>query len=127
MSAVAMFCIGALCGMIPTAIFYDRSWRQSERRLRVSPLDATKWNVLAQKAAAATTAFPPPNTLPPLTDRQVEVLGLAAGGLSNQAIADQLGVTLQTVKFHLSNVYVTLGAKNRTGAVSKARELGVLA
>lgn len=81
----------------------------------------------APRASRVVRAFPAPKDLPSLTDRQVEVLILAAKGHSNQAIADELGVTLQTVKFHLSNAYATLGAKNRTGAVTKARELGVLA
>lgn len=63
----------------------------------------------------------------PLTLRQLEVLLLAAEGFSNQEIADQLGVALATVKYHLSGVYVRLGVKNRTGAIYKARELGVIA
>ena len=50
---------------------------------------------------------------------------LAAGG-SNQAIASQLVVTLDTVKKHVSHVLGKLGAANRTEAVARARELGLI-
>ncbi len=46
---------------------------------------------------------------------------------SNQEIAESLVITLDTVKRHVSNVLSKLGASNRTQAVSRARELGLLA
>jgi len=52
----------------------------------------------------------------PLTEREVEILGLVAQGRTNSAIAQQLWVTEQTVKFHLSNTYRKLGVANRTEA-----------
>jgi DNA-binding NarL/FixJ family response regulator len=52
----------------------------------------------------------------PLTNREVEILRLAAQGLTNGRIARDLWVTEQTVKFHLSNVYRKLGVSNRTEA-----------
>ena len=57
--------------------------------------------------------------------RELEVLMLAAGK-SNQAIAGQLVVTLDTVKKHVSHVLGKLGAANRTEAVTRARELGLI-
>jgi DNA-binding NarL/FixJ family response regulator len=68
-----------------------------------------------------------PSTPPVLTRRELEILQLAAGGLSNPAIAKQLWVTQQTVKFHISNVLRKLGVANRAGAVQRAHELGLLA
>jgi DNA-binding NarL/FixJ family response regulator len=52
----------------------------------------------------------------PLTDRELEILRLAAEGNTNGQIARQLWVTEQTVKFHLSNTYRKLGVANRTEA-----------
>jgi LuxR family transcriptional regulator, maltose regulon positive regulatory protein len=62
----------------------------------------------------------------PLTAREVEVLGLLAAGASNRAIAEQLVVTQETVKKHLSHLFDKLGVANRTQAVARARELGLL-
>jgi DNA-binding NarL/FixJ family response regulator len=56
----------------------------------------------------------------PLTEREKEILGLAAEGLTNQRIARELWVTEQTVKFHLSNTYRKLGVANRTEATRYA-------
>ena len=58
--------------------------------------------------------------------RELEVLGMLAAGRSNQAIAGQLVVTLDTVKKHVSHVLDKLGAANRTEAVARARELGLI-
>jgi LuxR family maltose regulon positive regulatory protein len=62
----------------------------------------------------------------PLSGREHEVLHLLAGGASNQEIAERLVITLDTVKRHVSNVLSKLGVSNRTQAVSRARELGLL-
>lgn len=62
----------------------------------------------------------------PLSERELEVLHYIASGLSNQAIADQLFVSLATAKWHARNIYGKLNASNRTMAVAKARELGIL-
>ena len=62
----------------------------------------------------------------PLTRRELEVLGMLAAGRSNRAIADQLVVTLDTVKKHVSHVLDKLGAANRTEAVARAQQLGLI-
>jgi LuxR family transcriptional regulator, maltose regulon positive regulatory protein len=62
----------------------------------------------------------------PLTARELEVLGLLAAGAPNRAIAGQLVVTPETVKKHLSHLFDKLGVTNRTQAVARARELGLL-
>ena len=51
-----------------------------------------------------------------LTKREIEILGLAAQGRSNQQMARHLWVTEQTIKFHLSNIYKKIGVRNRTAA-----------
>jgi DNA-binding NarL/FixJ family response regulator len=62
----------------------------------------------------------------PLTSREVEILRLAAEGLTNGRIARDLWVTEQTVKFHLSNVYRKLGVSNRTEASRYALQTDLL-
>ena len=61
-----------------------------------------------------------------LSEREYEVLQLMAKGLSNQEIADQLFISLNTVKTHISRVYNKLEVRRRTQAVLKAKELGLL-
>ncbi|MHB1132478.1 MAG: LuxR C-terminal-related transcriptional regulator [Chloroflexota bacterium] len=62
----------------------------------------------------------------PLTAREGEVLRLLADGASNQGIADALTVSEGTVKAHISHILGKLGAHNRTEAVARARQFGLL-
>jgi LuxR family transcriptional regulator, maltose regulon positive regulatory protein len=62
----------------------------------------------------------------PLSPRELEVLPLIAQGLSNQAIADRLYLSLHTVKTHARTIYAKLGVGSRTQAVARARALGIL-
>jgi len=67
-----------------------------------------------------------PGLAEPLTDRELEVLRLLAAGKSNQRIAHDLVVALDTVKKHVTHVLGKLGAANRTEAVARARDLGLI-
>ena len=62
----------------------------------------------------------------PLSEREIEVLRLIAEGLTNQEIAGQLYLSLNTVKVHTRNIYSKLDAHHRADAVARARTLGVL-
>ena len=73
------------------------------------------------------TAAAVPGIVEPLTARELEVLAMLAAGKSNPAIAGQLVVTLDTVKKHVTHILGKLGAANRTEAVARARELGLIA
>jgi DNA-binding NarL/FixJ family response regulator len=67
----------------------------------------------------------PSVALPSLTRREEEVLGLLAQGLSNKAIASRLGLSPDTVKDHLENVYRKLEVRDRVSALRRATELGL--
>ncbi len=62
-----------------------------------------------------------------ISKREYEVLELISKGLSNQEIADQLFISLPTVKTHSSNLFEKLDVKRRTQAVVKAKQLNIIA
>jgi DNA-binding NarL/FixJ family response regulator len=85
---------------------------------------------LTQRLLAATNglrvkfdSLPSPD---PLTDREVEVVRLMAGGYSNREIAHALCTAEGTVKNHVSNILSKMGVRDRTRAVLKALEAGLL-
>ncbi len=67
----------------------------------------------------------PPRVFPELGERETELLALMAQGRSNQEIADQLGLTLKTVRNHVSNIFSKLQVADRAQAVIRAREAGL--
>jgi DNA-binding NarL/FixJ family response regulator len=93
------------------------------KEIRTADLAAMVRHIMEGGTVRPTTAKALPQT--DLTAREQEVLCLAARGHSNAAIADELFVTAQTVKFHLSNAYRKLGVHNRTEAAHRAARMGV--
>ena len=67
-----------------------------------------------------------PGLVEQLTSRELELLGMLAAGRSNQVIAGQLVVTLDTIKKHVSHLLGKLGAASRTEAADRARQLGLI-
>lgn len=76
---------------------------------------------VSQKVAAAHQAADSE-----LTERELDVLHLLAQGCGNQAIAEKLFVSVTTIKTHLRNINLKLGAHNRTEAISIARKLAII-
>jgi LuxR family transcriptional regulator, maltose regulon positive regulatory protein len=105
---------------------------------RQAAVDAVPRDYLARLAAAFERAGAPvfpaakrgavmvPGLVEALSARELEVLALLATGKPNRAIAEELVVTLDTVKRHVTNLFNKLGVANRTEAVARARELGLL-
>ncbi|MGB3713591.1 MAG: response regulator transcription factor [Candidatus Promineifilaceae bacterium] len=62
----------------------------------------------------------------PLTARELEVLQLMAGGLTNPQIAEKLVIAVGTVKSYTAQIYGKLGVNNRVQAVNRAREIGLI-
>ena len=73
----------------------------------------------AHFAVTAADGVPRPNGL---TAREVEVLQLVAAGHTNQAIADELFLSIKTVSLHLSNIYTKIGVSSRRAATAFAFE-----
>jgi LuxR family maltose regulon positive regulatory protein len=70
--------------------------------------------------------LPAQELVDPLSKRELEILALIATGLKNKEIAEQLFISLNTVLYHIKNIYNKLGVKKRTLAIIKARELNLL-
>jgi len=73
------------------------------------------------EAAASASATPFPN----LTAREREILDLVARGWSNQQIAAQLGLSIKTIRNHMSSVFTKIQVVDRAQAIVKAREAGI--
>ena len=79
--------------------------------------------VAALKSADTLTI---PTLAEPLTRRELDVLHLLAEGLGNKAIAQRLGISEHTVKFHINAILGKVGAQSRTEAVVRAMRLGLV-
>ncbi len=86
--------------------------------------------VESTEAANAVIVVPTTSSQPawdfPLTPRELEVLGLLAEGASNKMIAQRLGISIHTAKFHVGSLIDKLDAIGRTDAVAHAARLGVI-
>lgn len=99
--------------------------KDSEPQVLVSAIEAAHRGeiVLAPGVAQRLAAQQP---LPDLTERELEILRLVAGGASNRAIGAELFISEATVKTHLARAFAKLGVNSRTEAVSLARDRGLL-
>jgi LuxR family transcriptional regulator, maltose regulon positive regulatory protein len=97
---------------------------KGEQQILVTFLDSntTIFQDLSQREVAKLVS----NARFGLSDREIEVLKLARQGLTNDQIGDQLEIGQGTVRNYLSSVYEKLKVNNRTGAISKAIEHGLL-
>src|ERR671917_1232478 len=98
---------------------------------RMGPLGRVPARYLRKLLAAAErdatgTARPATDLPEVLSERELEVLQLIAAGKSNRRIAEDLFVSVGTVKTHINNLYRKLDAHSRTQAVARARELKLL-
>lgn len=85
--------------------------------------------VVAEFARLRPVAAPAPapaGLLEPLSERELEILKLLAGGLTNREIAERLYLAEGTVKNYVTNILGKIGARDRTQAALRGRELGLL-
>jgi DNA-binding NarL/FixJ family response regulator len=84
---------------------------------------------VAAKVVAEFTRLAPPqkgSLAEPLSEREVEILGLLASGASNKEIAARLHIAEGTVKNHVTSILGKLGVRDRTQAAIKAKEQGII-
>lgn len=74
----------------------------------------------------STTAHQDPEPAKILTPREISILQLVAGGLSNRGIAQKLVISENTVKYHLKQIFQKMGVQNRTEAVTVAIHVGLI-
>jgi len=72
------------------------------------------------------TAASQQNLVEPLSERELEILGVLATGASNREIANELFITEGTVKNHVTNILGKLGVRDRTQAALKAKDMGLI-
>ena len=98
------------------------------RDLAPAFVDQLLHDAQSERPGGKTSARPPMEQplVEPLSERELEVLGLIAAGLSNREIAQELYITVGTVKRHINNSYGKLGVHSRTQAIAKTRELRLL-
>ena len=82
--------------------------------------------VVASKLLRRVSTAAGPDASARITPRELEVLGLLARGLQNKEIANDLGITERTVKFHVGSILRKLDAGNRTEAVTSAVQRGLI-
>ena len=74
----------------------------------------------------ALTQAPAGDLVEPLTEREIEILRHIVAGMTNQDIAEQLVVSMSTVKTHINRTYRKLDVQSRTQAVARIRQLGIV-
>jgi DNA-binding NarL/FixJ family response regulator len=105
-------------------------FRDTSRGRLVSALHAMREGLLALDPGLAAHALrprqAPAGLLESLTPRETEVLQLLAQGLTNKTIAERLGISDNTAKFHVNAILGKLGAQSRTEAIVQAARLGLV-
>jgi len=123
-------------GLVSPFLQHQRSFKEILATAKLKDLALTLtghlkfFEMICEKTGAsvngANNAVASENDVDVLTPREIEMLTILQAGPSNQQIADQLLVSVQTVKWHLYNLYAKLGVKNRAAALAKARSLNLL-
>lgn len=120
---------GALVAVLFSAVGIWLGLRLTQRRESVRETVVIK-EVLVPTELPAPAPFSPDRAQQKtlgITERELEVLALVAGGFSNREIAAQLFISESTIKTHCARAFDKLGASRRTQAVQRGKELGLLA
>jgi DNA-binding CsgD family transcriptional regulator len=97
---------------------------QLPRAIPPAQLDAALRAVAAGLVVRMPAATAAPG--PPLTPRELEILGCLCEGLSNKSVARRLRISQHTVKFHMEAIYAKLEARSRAEAVVKGLRAGLI-
>jgi LuxR family maltose regulon positive regulatory protein len=102
-----------------------KGWSSSKR----SFLEDVTLSIVTEKAEdteVSSSISPVAGLIEPLSDRECQILGLISAGCTNNTISTTLFISLNTVKWHLKNIFGKLGVNNRTSAVAVARQLDLI-
>ncbi len=118
--------VGYLLKDVPSAKLVEAIRAAARGESFLQPSVAAKVVAEFSRLTGVGTAVPQQELVEPLSERELEILAVLAGGASNREIANQLFITEGTVKNHVTNILGKLGVRDRTQAALKAKEMGLI-
>ena len=118
--------VGYLLKDVPSAKLVEAIRAAARGESFLQPSVAAKVVAEFSRLTGVGTAVPQQDLVEPLSERELEILAVLAGGASNREIANQLFITEGTVKNHVTNILGKLGVRDRTQAALKAKEMGLI-
>lgn len=118
--------VGYLLKDVPSAKLVEAIRAAARGESFLQPSVAAKVVAEFSRMSGLNTADPQQTLVEPLSERELEILGVLATGASNREIANTLFITEGTVKNHVTNILGKLGVRDRTQAALKAKELGII-
>jgi DNA-binding NarL/FixJ family response regulator len=106
--------------------YYQMRLQQLEERAVITASDIVSSPPIPVEADEQSESGEVSSSVEPLSTREIEVLALLAGGLTNREIAQRLYISPNTVRVHTYHIYDKLDVSNRTEAAAKARALRIL-
>jgi LuxR family maltose regulon positive regulatory protein len=125
-TAMTIPSVGA--SLVPLGTLRSAPWSEGQAATRDVPLGclAQLMRAFGGQDGQQDAATAVPGLVEQLTAREREILVLLAAGTPNPRIAEELVISIDTVKKHVSHLLGKLGAANRTEAVTRARQLGLI-
>jgi DNA-binding NarL/FixJ family response regulator len=124
--ALRVGAVGYLLKDVPSAQLVDAIRVVARGESILEPSVAAKVIAEFTRVSSMVPAMQMESLVEPLSERELEILGLIAHGASNKEVAEQLYIAEGTVKNHMTHILGKLGARDRTQAVLKARDLGLV-
>jgi len=118
--------VGYLLKDVPSAKLVEAIRAAARGESFLQPSVAAKVVAEFSRMSDSTTAVAQQNLVEPLSERELEILGVLATGASNREIANKLFITEGTVKNHVTNILGKLGVRDRTQAALKAKDIGLI-
>ena len=118
--------VGYLLKDVPSAKLVEAIRAAARGESFLQPSVAAKVVAEFSRMSGLKTTDPQQELVEPLSEREMEILGVLATGASNREIANALFITEGTVKNHVTNILGKLGVRDRTQAALKAKELGLI-
>ena len=118
--------VGYLLKDVPSAKLVEAIRAAARGESFLQPSVAAKVVAEFSRMSGLKTADPQQELVEPLSERELEILGVLATGASNREIANALFITEGTVKNHVTNILGKLGVRDRTQAALKAKEMGLI-